>query len=250
MSNEEIIRNARELAKKHESEKVFTFGVDYHKAFTDIANHIEEQSFLVEKLNERIDHLKTECNIAIALHKVCKSELSAKTKGSPVIHDLDSDTFSCANCGLDITNKAYDYCPDCRCLLCGIEEVHSDQKETKTALISLVDVLANIENMLDTIGGMEGRLSALEKTTMSEKKCDNCEHAYTHFDKEPCLSCKDKDKWESNEAVDVCQAETDSTLSKYDSCENNAFCDPLGCSDAMPCGMYHPISEKNQEANK
>jgi len=62
MTNEEIIREIRNLADKHEYDSVLTFDTNYHMAFTDIANHIEEQAeentthkTEIEQLKERLE---------------------------------------------------------------------------------------------------------------------------------------------------------------------------------------------------
>jgi len=40
-----------------------------------------------------------------------------------VCHFLDTDTFETTCCGIDVTNEDFDYCPNCGCLLVGVEEV-------------------------------------------------------------------------------------------------------------------------------
>jgi len=61
MTNEEMIRNIKNLAKKHENDKVYTFGVNYNLAFNDIANHIEE-------LSKENDELKLEISRLTRIH--------------------------------------------------------------------------------------------------------------------------------------------------------------------------------------
>lgn len=60
MTNEEIIKETRNLADKHKYDSVLTFGTNYHMAFTDIANHIEEQAEENTKLKAEIEQLKAE----------------------------------------------------------------------------------------------------------------------------------------------------------------------------------------------
>lgn len=62
MKNEEIIRETRKLADKHKYDSVLTFGINYHMAFTDIANHIEEQEQENDKLKAEIEQLKKNIN--------------------------------------------------------------------------------------------------------------------------------------------------------------------------------------------
>ena len=59
MTNEEIIREIRNLADKHEYDSVLTFDTNYHMAFTDIANHIEKQAKENTKLKAEIEQLKS-----------------------------------------------------------------------------------------------------------------------------------------------------------------------------------------------
>ena len=63
MTNEEIIRHTRYLAKKHEDDTVLTFETNFHMAFTDIANHIEEQAEENTKLKAEIEQLKSDSKI-------------------------------------------------------------------------------------------------------------------------------------------------------------------------------------------
>ena len=59
MTNEEIIRNIRYLAKKHQDDTVLTFETNFHVAFTDIANHIEEQAEENTRLRTENERLNT-----------------------------------------------------------------------------------------------------------------------------------------------------------------------------------------------
>lgn len=40
-----------------------------------------------------------------------------------VYHFLEDDTFETTCCGTDVTNKDYNYCPNCGCKLGEVEEV-------------------------------------------------------------------------------------------------------------------------------
>ena len=70
MTNEEIIRETKNLADKHKYDSVLTFGINYHMAFTDIANHIEEQAEENTKLKAEIEqwqstNLKLVCELTM-----------------------------------------------------------------------------------------------------------------------------------------------------------------------------------------
>ena len=87
MTNEEIIRETKNLADKHKYDSVLTFGINYHMAFTDIANHIEEQAEENTKLKAEIEqwqstNLKLVCEltrIECENHQL-KSELEQSVK--------------------------------------------------------------------------------------------------------------------------------------------------------------------------
>ena len=59
MTNEEIIRRTRYLAKTYEDKTVLPFEVNFHAVFADITNHIEEQAKENTKLKTEIEQLKS-----------------------------------------------------------------------------------------------------------------------------------------------------------------------------------------------
>ncbi len=50
-------------------------------------------------------------------------EALEKQISKKVYHFLDDDTFETTCCGIDVTNKDYNYCPNCGCKLGEVEEV-------------------------------------------------------------------------------------------------------------------------------
>jgi hypothetical protein len=56
-----------------------------------------------------------------------KEAIDALEKQEPkkVYHFLDDDTFETTCCGIDVTNKDYNYCPNCGCKLGEVEEVEA-----------------------------------------------------------------------------------------------------------------------------
>lgn len=49
--------------------------------------------------------------------------LKEKTEPIKAYYYKDEDEFECSNCGLNITNKEYDYCPTCGSLFGEVEVV-------------------------------------------------------------------------------------------------------------------------------
>lgn len=60
--------------------------------------------------------------------------LKEKAEPVKVEHWQDDDTFECSCCGLDATNKDYDYCHECGSLFGDIEEVTTDTDEPRFLL--------------------------------------------------------------------------------------------------------------------
>lgn len=75
MTNEEIIKETRNLADKHKYDSVLTFGINYHMAFTDISNHIEKQAEENTKLKAEIKQLHNELKWIYEKRDICLKEI-------------------------------------------------------------------------------------------------------------------------------------------------------------------------------
>lgn len=51
------------------------------------------------------------------------------TAPKKVYHFLEDDTFETTCCGIDVTNKDYNFCPNCGCELGEVEEVEGAVKD-------------------------------------------------------------------------------------------------------------------------
>lgn len=72
MRTEVMINELRNVAKKHENDKLFTFDTNINQMCLDSANRIEELHNSLIKLNENIDSL---IDVAHDTYMACKDEM-------------------------------------------------------------------------------------------------------------------------------------------------------------------------------
>lgn len=140
MTNEEIIRYTRYLAKKHEDDTVLTFETNFHMAFTDIANHIENQA----KYN-------TELELMIKMYKQLVGEQADLNMEQ--FKQIDEQTQA-----IDNYNKALQSWTDANNNLLRLVGDLKDEIEQLKAIIEADDVKKDFKEFCDKRDKEESKL--------------------------------------------------------------------------------------------